>query len=109
MSAEATIAVAVAWSPAARELLQAELRLRAGATVADAVAATGWSLPAAGWTAAVGSRTRASAHVLRDGDRLELLRDLQADPMTSRRARFDAAGGIDALRRRGYAGRKTVK
>jgi hypothetical protein len=35
-----------------------------------------------------------------------VLRDLQIDPMTARRVRFEAAGGIDALRRRGYAGRK---
>jgi putative ubiquitin-RnfH superfamily antitoxin RatB of RatAB toxin-antitoxin module len=104
--APATIAVSVAWSPAARAMQQAALRLPAGATVADALAATGWTLPEGGWTAAVGSRTRDLAHALRDGDRVEVLRDLQVDPMVARRARFDAAGGIDALRQRGYGGRK---
>ena len=107
-SAEATgtVAVTVAWSPAPREMRLATLALPAGATIADALAATGWVLPEGGWTTAVDSRARPPAHVLGDGDRVEVLRDLQADPMQARRARFDAAGGIDALRRRGYAGRK---
>ncbi len=51
-------------------------------------------------------KTRPLAHPLRDGDRVEVLRELQIDPMAARRVRFEAAGGVDALRRRGYAGRK---
>jgi len=93
------------------------LRLPHGATVADAIAAAGWpalasaargdaAFAAAGLSAAVWSKGRALDHALRDGDRVEVLRDLQIDPMTARRVRFEAAGGIDALRRRGYAGRK---
>jgi putative ubiquitin-RnfH superfamily antitoxin RatB of RatAB toxin-antitoxin module len=115
--AAATIAVDVAWSPAAREMLTASLRLSPGATIAQALAATGWPALAcaaagdaafalAGLSAAVGSRSRALAHVLRDGDRVEVLRELQADPMAARRVRYEAAGGVDALRKRGYAGRK---
>ncbi len=115
MSAE--IAVQVAWSPSARETELAALRLPEGSTIAAALAATGWpalasagqgdaAFAAAGLSAAVWSKPRELAHVLRDGDRVEILRDLQIDPMAARRVRYEAAGGIDALRRRGYAGRK---
>ena len=116
MSAE-TLSVEVVWSPSARETLQAALQLPRGATLAAALLATGWpalasaaqgdaAFVAAGLSAAVWSKGRALAHALRDGDRVEVLRELQIDPMTARRVRFEAAGGIDALRRRGYAGRK---
>jgi uncharacterized protein len=113
----AEIAVQVAWSPSARELHVVDLRLPADATVASAIAAAGWpalasvaqgesAFAAAGLSAAVWSQGRPLSHGLRDGDRVEVLRGLQIDPMTARRVRFEAAGGIDALRRRGYAGRK---
>jgi putative ubiquitin-RnfH superfamily antitoxin RatB of RatAB toxin-antitoxin module len=113
----AEISVQVVWSPSARETLVADLFLAGTATVADALAAAGWpalasaaqgdaAFAAAGLSAAVWSKARPLAQVLRDGDRVEVLRDLQIDPMTARRVRFEAAGGIDALRRRGYAGRK---
>lgn len=113
----AEIAVQVVWSPSARETLSIALTLPSGSTVAAALAATGWpalasaaqgdtAFAAAGLSAAVWSKSRPLGHVLRDGDRVEVLRDLQIDPMTARRVRFEAAGGIDALRRRGYAGRK---
>ena len=115
--ASAEIAVQVVWSPSGRETLSVALRLPAGSTLAAALAAAGWmalasaahgdaAFAAAGLSAAVWSRSRPLGHVLRDGDRVEVLRDLQIDPMTARRVRFEAAGGIDALRRRGYAGRK---
>jgi len=115
--ASAEIAVQVVWSPSARETLEATLRLAAGASVGDAIAAAGWAalasaaqgdaaFAAAGLSAAVWGKGRALDHALCDGDRVEVLRDLQIDPMTARRVRFEAAGGIDALRRRGYAGRK---
>jgi len=115
--ASAEIAVHVVWSPSARETLGEHLTLPAGATLAAALAATHWpalsvaadgdaAFEAAGLSAAVWSKPRPLGHVLRDGDRVEVLRGLQIDPMTARRVRFEAAGGIDALRRRGYAGRK---
>jgi len=113
----AEISVRVVWSPAARQTRDAVLRLPAGSTLAQALAATGWAdlscaaegdaaFAAAGLSAAVWGKTRALAQAVRDGDRVEVLRDLQIDPMSARRVRFEAAGGIDALRRRGYAGRK---
>jgi putative ubiquitin-RnfH superfamily antitoxin RatB of RatAB toxin-antitoxin module len=115
--ANAEIAVQVVWSPSARETQVIALRLPEGATVAASLAATGWPALAsaaqgdkafadAGLSAAVWSRSRPLGHGLRDGDRVEVLRDLQIDPMSARRVRFEAAGGVDALRRRGYAGRK---
>ena len=113
----AEILVHVVWSPSERETLSTTLRLPATATLADALAAAGWpdlasaaqgeaALAGAGLSAAVWSKARPLAHALRDGDRVEVLRGLQIDPMAARRVRFEAAGGIDALRRRGYAGRK---
>ena len=115
MSAE--IAVQVVWSPSQRETDVVTLRLPAGSTLATALAATAWpalasaeqgddAFAAAGLSAAVWSKARPLAHALRDGDRIEILRDLQIDPMAARRVRFEAAGGLDVLRRRGYAGRK---
>jgi putative ubiquitin-RnfH superfamily antitoxin RatB of RatAB toxin-antitoxin module len=113
----AEIAVRVVWSPAARQTRDVVLNLPAGSTLAHALAATGWAglasaadgdaaFAAAGLSAAVWSKARPLGQALRDGDRVEVLRDLQIDPMNARRVRFEAAGGIDALRRRGYAGRK---
>jgi putative ubiquitin-RnfH superfamily antitoxin RatB of RatAB toxin-antitoxin module len=113
----AEIAVRVVWSATERETASLVLRLPPASTVADAIAAAGWpalasaghgdaAFAAAGLSAAVWSKPRPLAHPLRDGDRVEVLRDLQIDPMTARRVRFEAAGGIDALRERGYAGRK---
>jgi putative ubiquitin-RnfH superfamily antitoxin RatB of RatAB toxin-antitoxin module len=113
----AEIAVLVVWSPSERETTCVALSLPSESTVADAIAAAGWpalesaaqgdaAFAAAGLSCAVWSKARPLAHPLRDGDRVEVLRDLQIDPMTARRVRFEAAGGIDALRQRGYAGRK---
>jgi putative ubiquitin-RnfH superfamily antitoxin RatB of RatAB toxin-antitoxin module len=109
----AEIAVLVVWSPSARVTDSVTLHLPPQASIA----ATGWpalasaaqgdaAFAAAGLSCAVWGKARPLAHPLRDGDRVEVLRDLQIDPMTARRVRFEAAGGVDALRRRGYAGRK---
>jgi putative ubiquitin-RnfH superfamily antitoxin RatB of RatAB toxin-antitoxin module len=113
----AEIAVLVVWSPSARATASVTLSLPPESTLAAAIAATGWpalasaaqgdaAFAAAGLSCAVWSKTRPLSHPLRDGDRVEVLRDLQIDPMTARRVRFEAAGGVDALRQRGYAGRK---
>lgn len=115
MSAE--IAVQVVWSPSERETLGVVLNLPAAATVAAAIEAAGWpalasagqgdaAFAAAGLSAAVWNTARPLGHALRDGDRVEVLRNLQIDPMAARRLRFEAAGGVDVLRTRGYAGRK---
>lgn len=66
-----------------------ELELPAGATVAEAVIAAGWSDdPEAVAYAVFGQRVAGDA-LLRDGDRIELLRPLLADPKEARRQRVE--------------------
>ena len=67
------------------------LELGAGATVADAVAASRLPLDDVDGYALHGVRTDAGA-ALRDGDRVELLRPLRLDPKEARRRR--AARGL---------------
>ncbi len=78
------VQVVLAWP---HRCLQRELQLEQGATVADAVrlAALGHDDEVAGW--AVFGVAVAPATLLRDGDRVELLRPLQADPKEARRRR----------------------
>ena len=69
-----------------------ELELAEGATLADALEAAKVAERMPGWSAgqaAVGiwSRRRDPGTVLRDGDRVEVYRPLQADPKQMRRAR----------------------
>jgi putative ubiquitin-RnfH superfamily antitoxin RatB of RatAB toxin-antitoxin module len=66
-----------------------ELELPEGARVGDALAAAGWDEDAqvVGY-AVYGQRVERTA-VLRDGDRLELLRPLEADPKLARRERVE--------------------
>ena len=62
------------------------VELPGGATIADALAAAG--LPQEGTTGmAVFGERATPATVLRDGDRVELLRPLRADPKEARRRR----------------------
>ena len=67
-----------------------DLVLPEGATVADAVAASGYGTGATSGFAIHGERAAVST-ILRDGDRVELLRPLELDPKEARRRR--AAGG----------------
>src|SRR3546814_723397 len=67
-----------------------DLVLPAGATVADAVAASGFGAEGISGFAIHGERAVAST-LLRDGDRVELLRPLEVDPKEARRRK--AAGG----------------
>lgn len=61
------------------------LQLPEGTTVGQAVAMS--SLPAAGLRIGIGGRIVAATRELRDGDRVELLRPLAADPKEARRLR----------------------
>ncbi|HET6395275.1 MAG TPA: RnfH family protein [Pseudoxanthomonas sp.] len=81
------VQVVLAWP---HRHLQRELRLEAGATVADAVreAALGHEAEIAGY--AVFGVAAGADTPLRDGDRVELLRPLQADPKEARRRRAAA-------------------
>lgn len=78
------IEVVLAWPRRAESV---RVDLPEGACVGDAVAAAGWSgLPEVSGYAVYGQRA-APDIVLRDGDRVELLRPLQADPKDARRRR----------------------
>jgi len=75
-------------------LWQRACRLKSGATVADALAASGFAaaFPAIDpWEQGVGvfGLTRPATFILRDGDRLEVYRPLTFDPMESRRRRAE--------------------
>ncbi|QJR14492.1 RnfH family protein [Usitatibacter palustris] len=69
-----------------------ELDLPAGSTVADAVSAANVAqrypeVEAAKWRTGIWSVERSGATVLREGDRVELYRELQADAKQMRRER----------------------
>lgn len=106
--ADGPIRVTVLYSPAPREVLEWNLELPAGATVRDAVLASGWKQAApAGDVPDVGvwGRRCTPQHVLREGDRVEVYRDLKVDPKVARRERFRKQGaratGLFAQRRPG--------
>jgi putative ubiquitin-RnfH superfamily antitoxin RatB of RatAB toxin-antitoxin module len=72
-----------------RRFEQVELDLPEAATVRDAVAAAGWTGdPEIAGYAVFGLRVEGDSP-LRDGDRVELLRPLQADPKEARRQRVE--------------------
>ena len=102
--------VTVCWSPAPREVLEWPLELADGATVADAVRASGFAAaaqapePAEGELGVWGRRCTPQQPV-RDGDRIEIYRPLRVDPKVARRERFRKQGaraaGLFAQRRPG--------
>jgi putative ubiquitin-RnfH superfamily antitoxin RatB of RatAB toxin-antitoxin module len=83
MHAQVRVQVVCAWP---RRCDAIELELEAGATVADAIAASGFDLAGISGYAIYGEHAT-TATVLRDGDRIELLRPLQVDPKDARRVR----------------------
>lgn len=103
--------VTVAWSPRPREVVERLLDLPEGATVRDALRAAGWPQEAqeqqeqAASGLAVWGRRCAPERVLREGDRVEVLRPLRVDPKVARRERFRDQGaraaGLFARRRAG--------
>lgn len=62
------------------------VRLADGATVGDALRASGWPLDGISGFAVFGQRVL-EVDPIHDGDRLELLRPLQVDPKDARRRR----------------------
>ena len=87
----ARIRVEVAYVEPPREFLRA-VELDAGATVADAIAASGVAVAFAHLDVAnskVGVFSRPATHerVLRDGDRVEIYRPLRVNPKEARRQR----------------------
>lgn len=77
------IEVVRAWPHRAERV---ELDLPEGASVGDALAASGFDTVDAAGVAVFGVNAE-TAHRLHDGDRVELLRPLQADPKDARRKR----------------------
>jgi putative ubiquitin-RnfH superfamily antitoxin RatB of RatAB toxin-antitoxin module len=97
MAEELTIQVVVVYSPAPRELLEWPLALPEGATVLQALHASGLPqlLSPGDWRAAnvgVWGRKCRLDQVLREHDRVEVYRSLRVDPKVARRERFRKQG-----------------
>ncbi len=84
------IRVEVVYAEPERQFLR-RVELAAGASVADAIAASGIEreagIDAASMAIGIWSKPIAATTLLRDGDRVELYRPLKADPKESRRRR----------------------
>ena len=101
--------VTVLYSPAPREVLEWEVGVDPGATVAQAIERSG--LPQArpdfdwrGASVGVWGRKSGQEALLREGDRVEVYRPLQVDPKLARRQRFVRQGaGLAGLFARGQA------
>lgn len=83
------IHVEIVRSPRAGEVQRLSLALPAGATVADAIARSGWDVPAEA-KLGVWGRACLPTDLLRDRDRVELYRPLTVDPKEARRQRYRA-------------------
>ncbi|HSV60232.1 MAG TPA: RnfH family protein [Variovorax sp.] len=105
-----TIQITLVCSPAPRVVYEQVLNLQDGATAERAVLASRLAaqLPELDWRAlqpGVWGRAVAWDCALKDGDRIELCRDLTVDPKVARRERFARQGargtGLFAKRRAG--------
>ena len=97
MADAGAVRVAVLYSPGARQVLEWPLTLGPAATVLQALQASGLpeSAPDLDWhhaRVAVWGRKAGLEQRLRDGDRVEVLRDLLVDPKLARRERFRKQG-----------------
>jgi uncharacterized protein len=100
--------VTVTYSPSPRQVLEWILELPEGATVRDAILASGWTQACPGQEpqdVGIWGRRCAPGHVVRDGDRVDIYRPLLVDPKVARRERFTKQGaraaGLFAKRRPG--------
>jgi putative ubiquitin-RnfH superfamily antitoxin RatB of RatAB toxin-antitoxin module len=102
--------VTVLYSPAPRQVLEWVLALPEGATLRDAVLASGWreACPQADLASlqlGVWGRRSDAGQAVREGDRVEIYRALRVDPKVARRERFTKQGaratGLFAKRRPG--------
>lgn len=92
-----TLRVVVTFSPGPRDVREWPLQLRAGSTVADAIAASGIrsEMPCIAVDAlgvGVWGRKAQPQQQLRDQDRVEIYRPLKVDPKVARRERFQRQG-----------------
>lgn len=96
------IHVEVAVGVAPREVRLVRLCLPAGSTVRDALRASGLfdqvpgldegALASGRWSVGVWGRKERPGHVLRERDRVEVVRGLNVDPKEARRMRYRAQG-----------------
>ena len=95
----ALIHVTVYEAPTARQVREVALTLSVGATVHDALIASGLGAPGlndeAGGLGVWGRKTTLT-QPLREGDRVEIWRPLQVDPKLARRERFGKQGARTA-------------
>lgn len=89
--------VTVMHSPAPRQVLEWELDLPEGATVRQAVQASGLAqacpqIDLATCEAGIWGRRSDGEHAVREGDRVEIYRGLLVDPKVARRERFRKQG-----------------
>lgn len=89
--------ISVAYSPRAGEVDEVTLELPAGATLIQAIRASGMAerhpgLDLCAAKLGVWGRVQPEAHVLRDRDRVEIYRPLRVDPKEARRLRYRRTG-----------------
>lgn len=92
--ADASITVVLAYSPAARQVVEKELFLPLKSTVQDALNLANLTAFTAdeSYTLGIWGKKTTLNHVLKDQDRLELYRPLKVDPKVARRERFQSQG-----------------
>ncbi len=109
-AAVAWVSVTVVYAPAPREVHEVSLRLPAGSTLGQALAASGLltacpELDPAQADLGIWGRAARLDTVLHERDRVELYRPLRVDPKVARRERFARQGtrgtGLFARRRPG--------
>lgn len=105
-----TLAITLLYSPVPRQVRQWDLRLPAGSTVAQALAASGIllefpELAEGRLSVGVWGRKAGLRQLLQPQDRLEIYRPLRVDPKIARRERFNKQGvkksGLFATKRAG--------
>lgn len=106
----AGITVTVVYAPAQRQVRTVTLSMTSGGSVQAAIAASGLAAEFPGMATGIGhvgvwGRKVALTQPLRDGDRVEIWRELRVDPKLARRERFGQQGakaaGLFAKRRPG--------
>ncbi len=102
--------IALVYASAPRTVHELSLEVAAGSTVREALQQAGWlakwpDIDAGSLATSVWGRGQGLEHVLREGDRVEVLRPLRVDPKVARRERFVGQGarstGLFARRRPG--------
>jgi putative ubiquitin-RnfH superfamily antitoxin RatB of RatAB toxin-antitoxin module len=102
--------ITLLYAPAPREVVEAALEMPQGCTLSQALDQAGWlqrfpEIQAGSLTLGVWGRKAGWDRVLREGDRVEVVRGLRVDPKVARRERFVGQGarstGLFARRRPG--------